>query len=171
MRTSDHWIAALLLCFVIGFSTSGCGGIDPDTDGRQVAEWVLEAGGTLTISGTTVPVKSKADLPDGDIAILTIDLNERDIANKDLANLIGLKNLTTLGLHQTNVSDKGLEYLDGIDTLTELELSYTRISDKGLEKLANFPNLQKVYLSGTLVTDEGIKKLTNALPNVTIVRF
>ena len=164
-------VQVCLLGSLLVFAFCGCGGPDMDPEGREVVDWVLKKGGTVTISGYPVPIKSEADLPEGEVAILGINLNERPISDKGLANLIGLKNLRTLGLHQGNITDKGIDHLVGIDTLAELELSYTRITDKGLEKLAAFPNLQKVYLSGTTVTKEGIESLKKALPNVTVFRL
>ncbi|NOX56723.1 MAG: hypothetical protein GXP27_20205 [Planctomycetes bacterium] len=149
----------------------GCGGPEPDADAKKVAQWVLKAGGTLTVSGVSRRIQSPADLPSGPFAILTIDLNERPVQDKDLTNLIGLKNLRYLGLYQTDITNKGLKYVSGLQSLTELELSYTSITDKGLQELAKLKNLQKVYLTGTAVTDKGVKKLKEALPSVTVIRF
>ncbi|HID24509.1 MAG TPA: hypothetical protein EYP14_19220 [Planctomycetaceae bacterium] len=149
----------------------GCGGPEPDAEAKKVAQWVLKAGGTLTVSGAQRRIQSPADLPSGEFAILTIDLSQRPVRDKDLTNLIGLKNLQRLGLYQTEITDKGLKYLSGLQSLTELELSYTSITDKGLAELVKLKNLQKVYLTGTAVTDEGIKKLKEALPSVTVIRL
>ena len=149
----------------------GCGGPQPDADAKKVAQWVLKIGGTLTVSGVSRRIQSPTDLPSGEFAILRIDLNERPVQDKDLTNLIGLKNLQYLGLYQTDITDKGLTYLSGLQSLTELELSYTSITDKGLAELAKLKKLQKVYLTGTAVTDKGVQKLKEMLPSVTVVRF
>jgi hypothetical protein len=152
MRTS----LLLLLSIPVLVGTAGCGRGKADPAGREIAEWVLEKGGTLTVAGDRSEVKRASALPEGRLQILRINLNQRTVSDEDLQKLSGLRNLVYLGLYGTDVSDRGLEHLAGLRTLEEIELSYTRVGDPGLEMLTPLPRLGRLFLYGTQVTDAGL---------------
>ncbi len=162
---------AWLLWVLVVSLTAGCGGPQPDPEARKVAEWVLSVGGKLQVSGRPDVVKTKAQLPTGDFAILKIDLSRCRVKNTDLAKLITLKNLQSLNLYQTDISSQALQYVVRLESLRELELSYTMVDDRGLEKLAKLKNLERVYVTGTPVTEKGIDRLKHLRPDVKVIKL
>jgi hypothetical protein len=164
-RHGNFWI------FVgVVFCLSGCSGQATDPQGRETAEWVFEAGGTLVIIDRPTRVTSADDLPEGEFAIGEIDLKRANIDAAGLEKLAALTNLMQLGLYQTNITDKSLDPLVRIATLTDLDLSYTLVTDEGLAKLGALDNLKKLYLHGTAVTDEAVERFQSSVSSCQIFR-
>jgi len=142
----------------------------PDCD-RQVAEWALGIGGTvsvLTDSGE-VEVANTEDLPSQVFAIKTIDLATSPLVNDEtLESLEGLTSLRRLDLDSTKITDAGLVHLKEVKELRTLILAATKVSDAGLEHLKGLANLTLLNLSGTEVTADGITALRAVLPHCRI---
>lgn len=161
---SGGWLLPMALALL----ACGCGRA-VDRDARQVAEWVIETGGSLYVDQSTLQIRRKEDLPSGDFAIVRIELSGTKVQDADLARLIGLRHLKYLGLHRTKITDKGIEYIVQIPSLEELELSFTQITDKGIQQLPMLSRLKKLYLSNTFCTPEGVESLRQRMPHCTIV--
>lgn len=99
-----------------------------------------------------------------------LDLAGVQLADADLANIAGLKNLRVLHLEKTPLTDAGLEHVKGLTNLTYLNLYATAVTDAGLAKLKSLTNLNSLYVFETKVTDAGIATLKQALPKVNIVK-
>lgn len=148
---------------------SGCGS-SGTADDKQAAEWTLEHGGTIIVSGKFLKIDSVEGLPDEPFLIRKIDLNQVDppITDKDLEQLPVSENLESLGLHSAQITDKGIEPLLKFSGLKELELSYTKIGDVGLEQLAGLKKLTKLFLYGILISDEAMEEFKKKRPDCTV---
>lgn len=181
MRCSGLGLVCLLIASI------GCSG-KPDPAVLAAVEQIQKLGGTFVLRGLTVPVKPTAPLPEGRLLVQQINLNQKQIRDKQLellkpltyleelhlegsyltdvgmSHLQDFKQLRELDLHKSlYISDKGLESLRYLPRLAKLELSYTRISDKGIEHLLALKNLKVLHLTGTRVTAEGLKQLKAGL--------
>jgi hypothetical protein len=152
----------------LALAVAGCGGETSGPQSREVAEWVTSAGGKIKLRGREVLVTRATELPEGELSIERIDLNQTEVRDKGLEKLAPLTNVDYLGLHSTRVTDKGLDHLLGLTTLRQLELSNTGVTDRGIAKLSGLRNLEKLYLYNTAVTKAGIEKLKAELPGLTI---
>jgi hypothetical protein len=90
-----------------------------------------------------------------------LDLHGQKVADGDLQELVGLKNLRYLRLNGTQVTNAGLKQLAGLSDLRAVDLGGTKVSDASLKELAGLKNLQLLLLDSTRVTDEGLKELTS----------
>lgn len=97
-------------------------------------------------------------LPEGAYGL---DLNLTFVADEDLKELVGLKQLTHLSLHDTKVTDEGLKRLAAFEKLSHLDLVFTKVTDEGLKELANVKQLTHLSLAFTEVTDKGLKEITS----------
>ena len=99
-----------------------------------------------------------------------INLADVQLADTDLAQISGLKNLRVLHLEKTPVTDAGLAHLKGLGSLTYLNIYGTAVTDAGLSQLKGLTNLKSLYVFETKVTDAGIAALKEALPKLNIVK-
>jgi sulfatase modifying factor 1 len=130
---------------------------------RAVAEWVLSAGGTLSVTGAAgkqVRVAA-ASLPAYPFVVDSIDLHQNpEIQDEDLARFAALSSLRGVDLTRNpQLSDAGLAQLADVPSLEWLYLDYTALTDAGLRELAKLPRLTKLWLLNTQVTDEGLAHL------------
>ena len=99
-----------------------------------------------------------------------INLADVQLADADLAQISGLKNLRVLHLEKTPLTDAGLAHLKGLASLTYLNIYGTAVTDAGLSQLKGLTNLKSLYVFETKVTDAGIAALKAALPSLNIVK-
>ena len=99
-----------------------------------------------------------------------INLADVQLADADLAQISGLKNLRVLHLEKTPVTDAGLAHLKGLGSLTYLNIYGTAVTDAGLSQLKGLTNLKSLYVFETKITDAGIAALKEALPKLNIVK-
>lgn len=156
---------ALVVCVIL--TAAGCGG-NSGPESAAVAKWVTEMGGTVRLGDRNLALRKPADVPEGPLEIVEINLTDTKTTDKQLAEVAKLTHLDRLRLYGTDITDKGLQYLNGLDSLQELELSQTHITDKGLPTLAALKGLKKLYLYNTAVTKQGIEAFQKELPNTKI---
>jgi formylglycine-generating enzyme required for sulfatase activity len=116
---------------------------------RQVAEWVLNSGGQISIDvdGTGAVITKTAQLPAGPFDVWGVGFAAgAKITDADFAPLRGLRKPTALSLARTAVTDEVLVNLREFPALTNVDLSYTRVSGAGLEHLAPLKGLLSLYL-------------------------
>ncbi len=99
-----------------------------------------------------------------------INLADVQLADADLVQISGLKNLRVLHLEKTPVTDAGLAHLKGLGSLTYLNIYGTAVTDAGLSQLKGLTNLKSLYVFETKITDAGIAALKEALPKLNIVK-
>jgi internalin A len=90
-----------------------------------------------------------------------LDFHDQKLADDDLKELAGLKNLRYLRLNGTQVTNAGMKQLAGLSDLQAVDLGGTQVSDAGLKELAGLKKLQLLLLDSTKVTNEGLKELTS----------
>lgn len=181
-------VAAALLVSVV----AGCGGTE-DPAVRVAAENIIKLGGSFTLHGLTVPIKSTEKIPKGRLDIQKVGLNQTHARDSDiellkpltrleilelqtsyvtdagLAHLSALKSLRELDLHDNQyISDNGLESIQGLPNLTKLELSKTPLSDAAVDRLIPMKKLTQLHLNNTRISAEAGKKLRDGLPNCKI---
>ncbi|WP_166826910.1 leucine-rich repeat domain-containing protein [Thalassoroseus pseudoceratinae] len=161
------FIRVLVVLVAIG-SCVGCG--SSSTRSAAVMGWVVARGGSVTVAGKSLAVKSLSDIDDGATEIQRIDLNGQDITDEDLKNLTVLSDLQFLGLHGAPITDAGVDALLEIENLKELELSATNITDAGVVKLAGLTSLEKLTLHNTTVTKKAIEELQNKVPGCQVIQ-
>jgi hypothetical protein len=163
--------SAALACLSLLIIASGCGSDgQPAEVVRPIAEWIVDRGGTLEVTGSSLPVAEKNRIPQGSFQILTINLNQTQVTDKELEQLKTLEGLVSLQLHSAPITDNGLDTIGQLTSLKRLELSNTRVTDKGLEKLTVLANLERLFLHNTPVTEEGVKSLRSRLRGCRILR-
>lgn len=91
--------------------------------------------------------------------VKTLNLRNTDAADKELAQLKALPNLTSLNLAGLSITDKGLSHLSELTTLKRLGLAATNVTDAGLSKLADNKKIEKLDLGNTDIIDKGLAKL------------
>src|SRR5213078_3543229 len=143
---------------------AGLAGLCAEPLDRRVAEWVLESGGRITVSGGRRVLSSIADLPAGDFRLETIDLLGTLVQSGDLRRLNGLQFLRSLsvpprlwGEGGRNKKSSELEALREITTLELFHVGVTigrsiALSDEEIGALALSGNLRDLRLASTVVT-------------------
>ncbi len=128
---------------------------------RQVAEWVVRAGGRVMVNGQRQPIGDLTKLPAAPFRVTGVDLVGTNIDPADLARLSGLDSLTELSLPGpifTPFSDSpldanpALKHLASLTNLQRLFFSLTflptyNVDDKGVSYLAPLTNLRELRLS------------------------
>ena len=147
---------------------SGCG--SSSSQSAAVIGWVVAHGGSVTVAGKSLEIKSLTDLPDGAVEIQRINLNGQKLTDDDLKNLSVLSDLQFLGLHGAPITDAGIDALVEIENLKELELSATNITDTALTKLAGLTSLEKLTLHNTKVSKKAVEELQNKVPGCQVIR-
>lgn len=144
---------------------------------RNVAVWVLNTGGHVTIStgSASTRITRIRDLPDGPLNILAIawDIYPGDrnthVTDTELERLRNLSSLRELDLWASEVTDAGLSSIENLTALERLELNQTKITDAGLKRLERMKNLRHLGLAETNVSPAAVRSLRRRLPNCRIV--
>jgi hypothetical protein len=134
----------------------------PGDVNRRAAEWVLSAGGSVTVrvEGKQQRLADASKLPAGPFALVGVDLRQKKrIGDADLTRLRGLNDLLDLNLKGTRVTDAGMAHLAGPGKLKVLTLSATRVGDAGLAHLTGLKTLEAIKLADTQTSDAGLKHL------------
>lgn len=136
--------------------------VDPSTTftERDVAVWVLEAGGQVAIetgSGELIKITAKADLPEREFTVHTIDLlNRKEVTDGDMRRLSGLKKLSKLVVMSTGVTDAGLQELSDLKTLNSLNVAATKVTGSGFEHLSRLESLDTLLCGGAPINDSSL---------------
>jgi hypothetical protein len=136
---------------------------------RDVAEWVLERGGTVTVQqprkATSDAIHQAAKLPGAAFELRGIKFKKGEaLEDASLAKLEGLRQLTVLDLSGTRVTDEQIGLLRNFRVLTDLILHDTGITDKAIPNLKLLKGLRNLDLEHTKITDEGLRDLRLSMP-------
>ncbi len=146
---------------------------------REVAGWVIKAGGTVDIAGPTTlaNVKALERLPQTPFQVTAIrhsiadKKGERSVDNKALDTFRHLAELRTLQVVDSSITSEGLARFlasRAAANLTHLHLSRAWIGDAGLTSLHTLKRLERLELGGCNVGDGCLKQLPG-LPLHTII--
>ena len=168
-------VVFLCMGMILTGNMIGCGssGGEDGPEAQKIAKWVVSKGGFVKITGSNIKINKTSKIPEGDLGISEINLNNIEHKAIDLEKIAQLSCVTYLGLHSSPISDNSLSHITGLKTLQELELSNSNVSDKGLDVIADeLPNLKKLYLYDTApgITDDGVKAFEAKRPNCKVFR-
>ncbi len=141
--------------------------LDPQ---RLAALWVLEQGGSATVSHgemSGIKVATYDDLPRSACQVNTVSLRDSARFNPaELGQRLRMcKQLTLLDLGGTKVESNHLAGLSALTELTSLNLSNTAVKDDAFAHLGMLPKLRILALQGTFITGKGLAK--HSLPTLT----
>jgi serine/threonine protein kinase/Leucine-rich repeat (LRR) protein len=150
---------------------------------RQVAEWVLSVGGTISIAkddGQPIDILNASELPEQDFRVHSVGLShDVELQEAGLRLLGQLPSLDTLSfsanphfsdttleaihslpvrsltVNHVSLTDKGLRSVELRD-LWMISVSTTNLGDDGFKYLSTAPTLGQINASNTQVSDEGI---------------
>lgn len=139
---------------------------------REVAEWVLRIGGTVSIerdNGAADTLQESGDLPGERFRLVAIALPTHIAehwTDDDLRRLESLSHLRNVDLRrQFGIGDMTLARLSAVKSIEDLHLlGEATISGKGLELLASLPKLHRLVFSSTSFADSdaaALSKLTH----------
>ena len=86
-----------------------------------------------------------------------IDLQQKQVTDRDLEHLQGLVHLRRLLLAYTGITDAGLVHLVQLAGLDFLDLGQTCVTDAGLVHLVGLSRLRVLYLYGTDISDAALE--------------
>ncbi len=98
----------------------------------------------------------------GNPAVRALNLSEnRNITDRGLGHVAGLRQLTELNLSSCSLTDRGLASLPALTDLARLNLSYcNRLTDVGIKQLKELRHLVYLDLQGCVkITNGGISKI------------
>src|SRR5207237_350317 len=105
--------------------------------------------------GEVVPARRAIGQP-----ILCVGFSTAKVADADLNDLAGLRDLEMLSLSRTPaVTDAGLKALARLTKLKDLRLVHTGVRGAGAKELVGLHQLELLDLGGSPVTDAGLKDI------------
>ena len=154
-------------------------------ESRVVAARVIELGGAVDTEDRMPPqIKDKADLPEEDFAVLSVNLYGCDslqpvdierltelpelkhlhlasvgLANSDLISISKLSSLESLWINYNPLDDEGCVRVGALTQLKKLNLGWTNVGDKTVEAIASLDQLEELDLSNTSITNCAAKSL------------
>jgi hypothetical protein len=134
--------------------------LDPN---RAAAEWVLRAGGSISIyqQGKSVtPIAQIQDLPQGRFVVSVLSLRSSRPGTAELKLLDSLTDLTQIDLGGTPLGPHRLEFLTGNKGLRHVRLLSCGIADGDLQHLSGLTQLTTLDLVRNSLTDKGLKHLS-----------
>jgi serine/threonine protein kinase len=178
---TGRWLVQdLRVCVLDGTGLTPEAALRSDTPDWSAADWVVGAGGTVTVSvgGNELSVGPSGSLPAGPVTLTRVSLLGTSATDADLdrlKNLGGLRHvaldggwvtdaglarlaglpLVSLDVAGPNVTDAGMGHVAAMTGLTALNLSWSEVGDGGLDRLAPLTRLTHLNLTGTRVTDAG----------------
>lgn len=125
---------------------------------REVAEWVIEQGGTVSTKnltgGGTDQIAKIAELPEQPFFTRIIHLDQLSGLNsKELSRLSNLVGLDEVGLNQTSADEALIQYLGNSKRLRLLSLNATSIRSSMLSMLTPLKHLSGVQIGADQIDD------------------
>ena len=130
---------------------------DEDSE-RQVAEWVLQRGGTLSLNSGDLQASIPEELPVEPFRVLHVFLTGvPDLHGSELSALQQLTSPKLLSLEGSGVTDDDLESVARLTTLRDISLfGCERIDGSGIAQLMSLPFLRSLQLGRTAITDDAL---------------
>src|SRR5262245_5308982 len=163
-----------LRLMVLAFWIAGCL-LGAEQSERQVAEWIIRQGGSLTIEDRRDPIARIEDLPASGLRIRGVNLVGTLVEPGELKRFSGLTGLRELELPGPQWNPNAGSRLDANDefqsiaNLTGLEklhfslhfLTNINVQDKGLALLSKLTNLQELRLAQTKIKGTSLAPFVN----------
>jgi uncharacterized membrane protein len=119
---------------------------------------------------------SKKDFSDKDLAdlkgirdnVVSIDLGNSLVTDKDIKHLTDFPHLQKLHLQNVEIGDEGVQQLRSLRYLNILNISGTKVSTKTLEEVTDWKNLKKLYLYNTQVPAELVRTFKKNHPGLEV---
>lgn len=100
--------------------------------------------------------------------VISIDIGNSIVREKDLELLRQFPHLQKLHLQNIDIGDEGVKQLRSLKYLETLNLSGTKISAMSLEEISTWENLKKFYLYNTSVAEENVDALKSSHPELQV---
>lgn len=126
----------------------------------------------LDVSTTNVKVVTSRNLKSLKVNgqnILSLDLSNKKIKDKDIRPISAFENLKELNLSNTDITDEAIESIIELFNLEVINLYGTSLSDEGLHRLLPLPKLQKVYLWNSKVTASALGDVRGSHPDIKFI--
>src|SRR5215475_15201635 len=166
-------IAFLSATLLLAASTNGTS----QTSEREIAEWVIRQGGRVILEPIReegAPIGDVAQLPEGEIRIVGIDLVGTLIEPKDLEKISGLTGLKELylpgpiwnpGAGSRLDANQELKFLAGLKNLEKLHFSLhfltnVNVQDKGMAYLTGLTRLRDLRCAKCRIAKLSLAPLT-----------
>ncbi|CAN5920441.1 hypothetical protein BH24BAC1_BH24BAC1_35280 [soil metagenome] len=112
--------------------------------------------------------ESLLELKDINEQIVSINLNNIHLDDKDLALLENFPNLEKLYLNFSNIKGEGIKHLVVLEKLELLSIAGNQLEGAALGHLIALKNLKQLYIWNTGLDEVAAEKLKNALPRTYI---
>lgn len=134
---------------------------EPISPDLEVAKWVLQKGGKLTITPASDASRpwdphGVDDLPEEPFFVTDIEMEGAHLQPDDVKRLSALSQLNSLRVGRSNISDDDLVHFADLP-LARLELYDTEITNRGIENLGPLPGLRVLVLNNTEIDDDAVK--------------
>lgn len=135
---------------------------------RTVAEWVIEAGGTVLVTvDPSSKCTEKSQLPPNILRLHTLDLRGTGLLPEDLYQLKGLLHVQRihLGANPSNpelFADEAMRILASLDVLhvNDLLLDGLPITRQGLQEIAKIDSMNYLHVKGGKFSDDALGELS-----------
>ncbi len=142
---------------------------------RDVAEWAIRLGGSVTLQGSKQAVREVSSLPEQSFHVVAVDLVGCDFPPAQLVHLAGLPELRELLLPGPIFNPGAGSKLDANDELKPLAnlhklqklhfslhfLTNINVQDKGLALLKDLTSIQELRLAQTKVEGKSLPAFVN----------
>ena len=91
--------------------------------------------------------------------IVGIDLSGTKVADDDLIQLAGLRDLKSLNLSRSQVTNAGIKHLVDLTRLKYLYLFGVPVDDSGVDEITKLERLEVLCLDNSQITDKSLPKL------------
>jgi hypothetical protein len=140
--------------------------LTPEEEDRELAEWLLTIGASVTVSANSGPEKTVtrlADLPSGTLRVahFNIERNQKvtDASCDPIIRWLKRTGVRVAWFRSNPIGDATVARLVEIKSLKWVELTDTKVTDRALELLATRPDLEDASFDGTAITNAGVAHL------------
>ena len=138
---------------------------------REVALWVLSAGGGLDIELADGSIHGNVkSLPAEPFWVSSLWVGKSEIVDRDLKRLRGLERLKKIGLIGASTTDETLKVLSELPSLEDVSIWSRAYTDEGLKRLGRLKKLRFLGFEGTQLTDDALASFSD-LEDVTFLQF
>ncbi|MCA9023536.1 MAG: hypothetical protein KDA74_25480, partial [Planctomycetaceae bacterium] len=135
---------------------------------REIVEWVLNVGGTVTINSDQEELTSIKEFPAELVDFYSVSLSDAVFSPHDLQRLANLKPLYVLRLSGDSIGEQDFQYLKYVNGVHDLNLERFTIEGDGLKYLSGFQSLKAIRVYDSTIRGEGLSHLGQFLNLITL---